>query len=194
MSIKIAYQGFYTMEVHETPQGRREVLRTTDSVSVLVFDKKRDRIILVRQPRQSMVWDDNPKGLITESIAGRFDTKISVEELIVKELREEIGATIRGEQVRLLNNEHPMAVSAGAITEKTYLALVELEEGQLEETERMFTADRENEQISRVYLHISDIGRYVCEDVRVFALLQYFQLLYITKLAMSMTPDDTAKR
>lgn len=186
MSIKIAYEGFFTLEVHETAQGRREVMRTTDSICVLVYDKPRDRIILVRQPRQSMVWDDNSQGLITESIAGRFDTKISVEELIVKELREEIGATIRGDQIRLLNSGHPMAVSAGAITEKTYLALVELEAGQLEETEREFTADKEDERISRVYLYISEIGKYICEDVRVFALLQYFQLLHISMLVLSV--------
>lgn len=193
MSKNIAYQGFFTMEVHETAQGKREVVFTTDSVCVLVFDKPRDRIILVRQPRQSMVNDDNPQGLITESVAGRFDTKIGVEALVVKELREEIGATIRGDQVRLLNYGHPMAVSAGAITEKCYLSFVELEKGQLEETEREFTADKEDERISRVYLHISEIGKYICEDVRVFTLLQYFQLLYIAKLAMSMSPDKERK-
>ncbi len=182
MSKKIAYQGFFTVEVHETPQGRREVVRTTDSVCVLVFDKPRDRIILVRQPRQSMVNDDNPQGLITESVAGRFDEKIGVEALVIKELKEEIGATIRGDQVCLLNYGHPMAVSAGAITEKTYLAYVELEAGQLEETERTFTAENEDERIERVYLHITEIGRYICKDVRVFALLQYFHRINRSKL------------
>lgn len=190
MSKHIAYQGFYTMEVHDTPQGKREVVRTTDSVCVLVFDKEKDRIILVRQPRQSMVCDDNPQGLVTESIAGRFDTKIGVEALIVKELREEIGATIRGDQVRLLNSGHPMAVSAGAITEKNYLAYVELEKGQLEETEREFSADNEDERIERVYLHITEMGRYICEDVRVFTLLQYFKALKLSRLVIGVTLDE----
>lgn len=170
-----AYQGFYTLEVHETAQGQREVLRTTDSVSVLFYDVQNKRIILVRQPRESMISLENPEGLITETVAGRFDVTLGVLQLIIKEAKEEIGATITEDDIELLNNGKPMALSAGAITEKCYLAFVEIKPEMIEEGEREFGAEGEGEKIRRVYVHEDELNTYICEDVRVFALIQYIQ-------------------
>lgn len=73
-----------------------EVLEISDSVAALIWDSTSDQVILTRQYRAAM------KGSLTEVVAGRFDEKIGVKGLIVKEVKEEIGVTITEGQVSFL--------------------------------------------------------------------------------------------
>jgi 8-oxo-dGTP pyrophosphatase MutT (NUDIX family) len=173
VNTKIVHQGYFTFEILETSAGPREILRTSDSLSVLFYDPVNRRIILVRQPRESMISQDNPEGLITETVGGRFDVKLGTRALAVKEAKEEIGAEVTEEEVILLNHDRPMALSAGALTEKAYLAFVELKSNQIENEERLFGLASEGERIRRIYVSVNDLENYICEDVRVFALIQY---------------------
>lgn len=176
MNKRIVHRGFFTLEVINTPEGKREVLRSTDSINILVLDPEKHRIILLKQPRASMISTDNPRGLHVETIAGRFDVNLGPKALAVKELKEEAGITVSEDQIEFLNQGRPMTVSAGATDEKAYLAFVELKPGQIEREERAFGAEDEGEDIERVYVCIDDLEEYVCEDVRVFALIQYMLL------------------
>ncbi|GIX07818.1 MAG: hypothetical protein KatS3mg115_2221 [Candidatus Poribacteria bacterium] len=172
-SSTIAYRGFFTLEIVDTPVGRREVLRTTDSVVVLVHDVVNDRVLLVRQRRAAMATDENPEGWITEAIAGRMDRGLPVRELIAQEAWEEAGVRLEPEQIELLNHGQPMAVTAGVTNERSYLAYAPVRPEQIEAGEHPRGLSGEGEEIFRVFVPVSELETVVYEDVRVFALCQY---------------------
>jgi 8-oxo-dGTP pyrophosphatase MutT (NUDIX family) len=170
---KLVYPGYFQVYEVKTPDGWRMRIEATNAINVLLVDMAKRRIILARQPRVNMMTDENPTGLITETIAGRFDVDLTPKQLAVKEAQEEAGVTITPDQVEMLNDGMPMAISAGSITEKVFLAVCYLKPGQMEEVEREFSAEGEHEHIRRVYLDFDELEQYVCEDTRVFALKQY---------------------
>lgn len=169
------HDGFCQLEAVYTDQSDApfEVLRTTDSVSVLLYDRLNDRVLLAKQSRVAMVRDDNPDGLIEEVVAGRFDLAIGARGLVVKEALEEVGVTLTEDEVFLLNDGLPMALSAGVLTERGYLAYAEIRPEQIETEERVFGVD-EHENITRVWVPVSELATRQYEDVRVFALVQWF--------------------
>jgi len=181
----VIHSGFLQLEVVATPQGQRELVRTTDSLCLLIFDQLRNRLILVRQPRPSQMSELNPdsplanrEGLITECCAGRFDGRYSPLELAVKEAEEETGIQVNPENVELLNGGRPMAVSAGVITELSYLAYVRITSDTSGLDQKLHGRADEGEEIRLVSLDADP--RYLqvylggaCQDIRVFTLLQY---------------------
>ena len=95
-----AYDGFLKVYVVETPQGPREVVYATDSISILLYNPDEKYLLLVRQPRAPMISPDNPEGYLVELVAGRFDVELGAKALAVKEAAEEVGATRRGRGIR----------------------------------------------------------------------------------------------
>jgi 8-oxo-dGTP pyrophosphatase MutT (NUDIX family) len=169
----IVHDGFFKVKVVSTEHGNREFVVTSDSVCMLIFVSDIKKILLVRQNREAMIRDDNPKGEITELTGGRFDVQLSVKALAVKEAYEEVGAKIEQGDVTLLNDGLPMAVSAGVLTERSYLAFIEITSDQIEDQERIFGVDP-GENITRVWLSVEEFAKYPCECVRVFALKNWF--------------------
>lgn len=176
MSETILHDGFFKFVMVTRSDGRtREFLRTTDSAYLLVYDVDNKNILLVRQPREAMIAVGNPEGLIDECIGGRFDVNLSPRELMAKEAKEEFGLTIDPETIELLNNGQPMAVSAGAVTEKAYLGIAQVFGHQVDMTtiKSYWGNETEGERITRIFVSRKNLEEYVCEDVRVFALIQY---------------------
>lgn len=194
METEVKYKGYFTLEVITTPNGKREVLRSFNSVSILIYDVKRRRIILVRQPRAAMVTDENPEGLITETIAGRVDKEASIKQIIIDEAMEEAGFDLREDQIDLLNDGKPMAVSAGATNELCYLAFAEVDTEQIENEEKNRGVETEGEAIQRVYVCLDDLERYACEDVRVFALIQYLIKCVLLKALIEFNGKKQEKK
>lgn len=172
MKENVIYKGFYELVIVETDHGPREVVKTSDSVSLLLYDMVNQKIILVKQKREAMIREDNPEGFITETAAGRFDVNLSPKALMVKEAKEELGVTLAESRIELLNAGQPLALSAGVITERCYLGFAEATPVQIEQAERAFGVDA-GENIKRIYVSVDDLENYICEDVRVFALIQY---------------------
>lgn len=172
MNGEIVYDGFFKVVIIDVGNGPRERIEASDSVNILLFDKVNKRIILARQVREAMIREDNPDGLITETAAGRFDVNLSPKALMVKEAKEEVGVTLTEDQIELLNFGYPMALLAGVITERAYLGFAEVTPDQIEQAERVFGVD-EGEHIKRIYIPADQLETYICEDMRVFALIQY---------------------
>ncbi|MDA1192547.1 MAG: hypothetical protein O3A46_12805 [Candidatus Poribacteria bacterium] len=177
---KTIYEGFYTFEVLQTPDGEREVLRTSGGVSILLHDTVKRRIILVEQPRASLISDENPDGLIVENVAGRFDVRLGAKALAVKEAWEEVGVRLREDQVELLNDGQPMTVSAGATDELAYLAYAEITPDQIEPGEHVRGVVGEGERVTRVFVSLDDLDSYICQDMRVWALIQHLKFRLAT--------------
>ena len=168
------YSGYF-VRVYEGMFGH-EVVVAKDSVAFLVYVQDRDVVVFVRQRRAPMVSDENPGGFITETPAGRFsaeDEKLTARELMIKEGLEELGATIRPDQIHLFNDGIPVAVSPGASTEKMTFGLATISWDQIEQKERTFGVDAD-EEITRVFVPTDDLRDMVFEDSKTMLLVNLF--------------------
>ncbi|OGL95358.1 hypothetical protein A2348_01495 [Candidatus Uhrbacteria bacterium RIFOXYB12_FULL_58_10] len=165
------FSGFLRLERWQKPGSKHTMLvvRTTDSVSGLLYDPANDRVCLVRQNRAPMVRDDNTEGLIVELIAGRFDRVVGAKALFVAEAKEEAGANIMEADVTLLNEGRPLAPSPGVLTERCILAFAEIREDQLDPGET-FGVAAENERTHRVWMSTQEFLIGPHDDLRVYAL------------------------
>lgn len=170
------YAGFFTLVERNIGRGWRQFLKTMNSVNVLVYVRDLDRFVLVRQPRESQIGVDNPTGQVTETIAGRFDRRLTPQDLIIQESQEEAGITLRPEDIEWVNHGQPMTLSAGALSERAYLAYAVIDSSQLGLEQDSYSAPGEDERIERLLIKPDELARHGCEDIRVFALLQFHLL------------------
>ena len=117
----IVYEGFVTLE----KIGKREIVRTTDSVAFLIADFTHGLAVFVEQSRAPMVRPDNTFGKILEVPAGRRDCPLNVRGLMVKEGGEETGIMLTENDLVFLNAGKPLASSPGVLSERVYLAYIE---------------------------------------------------------------------
>ena len=169
------YDGFLKVDKVETTDGPREVVVATDSVAFLVYNKDRDELLFATQERAPMIRPDNPRGTILEVGAGRFDQKIGVRGLVVKELKEELGVTATEAEVQVLNDEIPLALSPGVLTERQYLAYVEVTSDRIDPAKRLYGEHKEGEAITRQFVPVRDTLRIPIHDMKTWALLQWFR-------------------
>ena len=139
------WDGFYQVDIVQTPNGKREIIHALNAVAVLLYIPARDEIVLISQIRLPMKNEENPEGRIIEVPAGRFDKDLDAKDLIIQEVLEEAGITLKRRQIRLLNNGVPLATSPGSLTQRDYLAYAEVEEKQIERGDRIFGAEDEDE-------------------------------------------------
>lgn len=168
MNKEYVYTGF--CKVYK--DGISEVVEASDSVGFLIYIKDSGEVILVKQKRSAMKSKQNPEGYIIEVPAGRFDNSLGVKELIALEASEEVGAKIDVDNVQLLNDGKALALSPGILTEKMYLGYVEIPSNILEE-DRIFGVD-DGEEILRIKVKVKDLESMVFEDMKTFALIQWF--------------------
>lgn len=181
--VRTIYNGFFKLEEWDVGGPfTHVVLRGTDSVAGLLVDMTHERFLLVRQQRPAMIREDNPDGFITEAVAGRFDVNLGPKALLVKEAKEEAGVEISEADVELLNHGLPMALSAGATTERSYLAYVEIHPDTVDpdDQQQRGVAD-EGEAITRVWHSFDDINTMHFDCVRVLTLVQYLKIRLLEK-------------
>lgn len=169
----IGYDGFYKIRIVDTPQGTREVVEATNSVSILFYFPIGDKVLLIKEPRASMISDDNPEGITTQSVSGRFDVDLSPKALMIKEADEEAGVLIEEEDIVMLNGGQPMAVSAGMTNEMCYLAFAEIYPEMIFDHGKIFGCPTEGEKIERVWINRKDFISQPTTCVRVFAFQQW---------------------
>lgn len=169
-----AYDGFVRVEELGTDIGDRIVIHATDSVAIFIYNETTDEILLISQPRAPMISDENPSGEIVEVVAGRFDKDIALMQLIINEVEEEFGCKIFDHQVVILNRGQPLALSPGILTEKQYLAYVTVTSDQIEKGDGMFGADGEGEEITRKFVPVSFLENMIFQDMKTWALVQWF--------------------
>ncbi len=172
---EVIFNGFIRLERWQPCSPFKSlVVRATDSVAGLLYDRTNHRVLLVRQQRAAMVRDDNQDGFIIEAVAGRFDYKTNPKALLVKEASEEAGVTITEDDVVLLNGGIPLALSAGVLTERSYLAYAEISLEAVAEGE-VFGVVEEGEHITRIWQDADAFIAETHEDLRVWAFAQYLK-------------------
>jgi 8-oxo-dGTP pyrophosphatase MutT (NUDIX family) len=168
------YDGFVKVDRVETAAGLREVVVATDSVAFLVYNKDTDELLFATQDRMPMMRPDNPQGTILEVGAGRFDAEIGVRGLVAKELKEELGVTVTEDEVQVLNEGISLALSPGILTERQYLAYVEVTSEQIDPAKRQYGERKEGEIIARRFFPVREISQIHIQDMKTWALLQWF--------------------
>jgi hypothetical protein len=167
----IVYKGFVTV----TKTGRKEVVHTTNSVAFLFADPIRKVVLLISQCREAMVRKGNPKGTIIELPAGRRDLKIGIKGLVVKEALEEIGKRVKSRQVKLLNRGVPLALSPGVLTERMYLAYVETDlRSCIKDSSKVYGLKAHDERIRRRVVSFDELEQMTFEDMKTYAIAQWF--------------------
>ncbi len=176
------YTGFVSLEAWARGNETKPILvvRSTDSCSGLLYDRPRNRVLLVRQNRAPMVRDDNPDGSIVELVAGRFDRAVGPKALFVAEAKEEAGANITEEDVELLNGGRPMAPSPGILTERCTLAFVEIREEHLDAGET-FGVAAEHEVTNREWMSVQGFLSGPHDDLRVYTLARELECRLLRK-------------
>ncbi len=99
---KIVYQGFLSIEEyqlqHDLYRGgqseviTRQLMERGHAVAVLLFDPAEDNLILIEQFRIGAKDDASP--WLTELVAGMIEDGESIEQVVVRECREEAGVDI----------------------------------------------------------------------------------------------------
>ena len=168
------YDGFVKVDKVTTSAGIREVVFVTNSVAFLVYNKDKDELLFATQDRAAMIQDKNPQGTILEVGAGRFDKEIGIRGLIVKELQEELGVTATEAEVQVLNDGIPLALSPGVLTERQYLAYVEVTSDRIDSSKRLYGEPKEGEVIVRRFIPVTELARIAIHDMKTWALLQWF--------------------
>ena len=176
------YTGFVKVDIVDTPEGPREVVTATDSVAFLVYNEDKQEVLLVSQCRAPMIRPDNPVGEILEVAAGRFDVALGVKGLIQKELEEELGVKLSDaeakEQIEILNDGVPLALSPGVLTERQYLAVVTVHQNQINAESRFYGVDAD-EKITRKFIPMGNLWSLKIQDMKTFALLEWFYAEYL---------------
>jgi hypothetical protein len=165
------YKGFVTVK----KVGQHEVVCTTNAVAFLFADPVRKIALLIEQCREPMIRRGNPRGAIIEVPAGRRDEKIGVKALVVKEAREEVGKRITAKQVKLLNRGVPLASSPGVLTERLWLAYIEMDlRSCIKDSHRIYGLVAHGERIRRRVVTFTELEQMTFGDMKTFALVQWF--------------------
>lgn len=170
---KILYDGFVKLEAWAVAGVSFDhiIVRASDSVACVLVDVARGRVLLVRQQRPAMIRAGHESGTITELVAGRFDVELGPKALTIKEAEEEAGVRLDPSDVQLLNGGQPMALSAGVLTERAYVALAFISLSNIEGgDDQARGVAEEGESIHREWVDLDDFlaEDTAHEDVRVW--------------------------
>ena len=171
---KSFYNGF--CRVWKTPKTAEydgfEVVETTDSVGLLVFNKTDRALVFVSQNRSAAIRPDNPKGEVVEILAGRLDVGICSRGQMVKEALEELGLTVYEHEIIFPNGGFPLAASPGILTEKMVLGYVEVTADRFSAGET-FGSDP-GEVTRRVQIPVNILESCPFGDMKTWACVQWF--------------------
>lgn len=193
--VDIPHKGFVTLERWQKPGNRflNEFIRTTDSAAGILHDVVRRRVLLIRQDHVAAMSDDNPYGTLITPFAGRFDVNLPPKQLLIKEAMEEVGVVLTEDEIEMLNFGHPMVLSIGVLTERTYLSYAEITAAHLTGTdEEIRSAKGENEGIKRCWILVDDLDTFVCDDLRVLAFIQHIKIKQLTRDLLALTGPELA--
>lgn len=149
------------------------IVRASDAIAILI-EVPGKGMLLVRQARPAVITEENPEGMLTEVVAGRFDCDLSPVALAIKEAEEEVGVTVTEDQIRLLNGGKPLAVGPGLISDKIYLAYVKIRPDQMVEGKEEFGLLGEHEHTVRVFIPVEKLEETQFEDLKTYAVVQWF--------------------
>ncbi len=184
----ILYQGWSTLKQysieyirrdHKKEHQIREIYDSGDGVTVLLVNKAKATIMLIRQFRLPVFLQGHPSGFILESCAGLLDGQ-NPEQAIIREIEEETGYRIR-EVIKIFE----AFATPGAHKEKIHYYYGFYDENMSVNSGGGLSEEQEDIEI--VEFPISDIQRLLDNgdiiDTKTIVLLQWL-LLHRSKLGL----------
>ncbi len=150
----------------------REVYNRGDGAGILLYNKEKQTIILIKQFRMPTYMNDNEDGMLIEVCAGMLD-KDDPEACIIRETEEEVGYRIK--EVKKVFEAYS---SPGVMTEKMYFFVGEYTDAM--KVSEGGGLDSEHEDIEVLEMPfkkaIDMLNHGEIIDTRTIVLLQYAQL------------------
>ena len=174
--VTTVYDGF--CKVEKRLVDKHELVRTTDAAAVLVCNTRTNNVIFITQDRFPMIRDDNPNGTVTEVVAGRFDRPVSLVDLLILEVYEEIGIQLNPRNLVILNDAQPLAPSPGILTERIGVAVCFVGFDESDGADKTYGVD--GEKIKRVSVPVRQLDRMIYSDLKTWGLAQYLQRMLAT--------------
>ena len=122
-AVEVAHLAYRRFDGRMSPVIQREVFLSGDAVTVLPYDPRRDRVLVIEQMRMGPMGRGDPLPWQIEAIAGRIDPGESPEDCARREAVEEAGLKLG--RLEKVGEYYP---SPGAVSEYlySYVALCEL--------------------------------------------------------------------
>ena len=149
-----------------------EVVQAHDSVAILIYHKKQDAFVLVKQFRPA-VYLNNKDGLTVELCAGIVDKELSLVQIAKEEIEEECGYDVPFEQIEKITSFHTSVGFAGS-RQTLYYAEVD------ESMKISEGGGVDDEQIEVVYLPLAKAKAFIYDESvaktpgLMFAFMWYF--------------------
>ncbi len=161
-----------------------ELYDTGNAAAVLLYNRARRTVLLIRQFRIATVYNGHPSGMLTEVCAGKIEGKLTAEQTIIKEIKEETGYDVK-EVERVLS----LYMSPGAFTEKLELFVAEYGPQDKQNAGGGLKEEGEDIAVREVPFDeaLAMIARGEIIDAKTVILLQH------AALNMLLTPTDTAR-
>lgn len=159
----------YLMKSGEWVNQMREVYDRGDGAGILLYNKKKQTVILTKQFRMPTYMNDNKDGFLVEIAAGMLD-KDNPEACVIRETEEEVGYRLK--EVRKVYEAYS---SPGVMTEKMHFFVGEYTDDM--KVNEGGGLDSEHEDIEVLELPFKDtiemLNTGQIEDTRTIVLLQY---------------------
>ncbi|WP_299381388.1 NUDIX domain-containing protein [uncultured Lacinutrix sp.] len=162
----------YKMTTGNWVSKKRESYNRGDGATILLYNKEKQTVILVKQFRISAFLNEDKTGFIIETCAGMLD-KDDPKTCVIREVEEETGYRLK--EVKKIMEAYS---SPGALTEKLYYFVGEYSEGMKVSEGGGLESEKEDIEILEMpfkkALHKIETGE--INDAKTIILLQYAQI------------------
>ncbi|GAA4281858.1 NUDIX domain-containing protein [Gaetbulibacter aestuarii] len=150
----------------------REVYDRGDGAGILLYNKTKKTVLLIKQFRMPTYQNDNPDGFLVEICAGLLD-KDNPEECIIRETEEEVG--YRLEKVTKVYEGYS---SPGVMTEKMHFFIGEYTDAMKVNSGGGLDSEAEDIEVLEMPFKqaINMLNSGEIQDTRTIVLLQYLQI------------------
>ncbi|WP_055437346.1 NUDIX domain-containing protein [Lacinutrix algicola] len=162
----------YKMTAGNWVSKKRESYNRGDGATILLYNKEKQTVILVKQFRISAFLNEDKTGFIIETCAGMLD-KDDPETCVIREVEEETGYRLK--EVKKVMEAYS---SPGALTEKLYYFVGEYSEGMKVNEGGGLESEKEDIEILEMSFKaaLQKIETGEINDAKTIILLQYAQI------------------
>lgn len=162
----------YKMTAGDWVSKKRESYNRGDGATILLYNKEKQTVILVKQFRISAFLNEDKTGFIIETCAGMLD-KDDPKTCVIREVEEETGYRLK--EVKKIMEAYS---SPGALTEKLYYFVGEYSEGMKVSEGGGLESEKEDIEILEMPFKkaLQKIENGEINDAKTIILLQYAQI------------------
>jgi len=102
-----------------------EIVKTKDSVAILIYNKDSNSFVCVKQFRPAVYANNDHNGITVELCAGLVDKDLSLEQIASEEVLEETGFKVDASDLKKVTSFY---ISVGVAGSKQHLYFVEVDE------------------------------------------------------------------